>query len=456
MFNYKSTNSNLFSIFQVAIFTVIMTFNCTVYAMKDGNPLVTHMYTADPSARVFEGRVYVYPSHDLDDATRYNMKDYHVLSSANLIDWEDHGLALTVENVPWATRQMWAPDCIYKDGKYYFYFPARGEDKTFRIGVATSDSPAGPFIPEPSYIEGTDEIDPAAFIDDDGQAYLYWGGKSVSVAKLDSTMKQFVGDIVKPDGVKYFYEGAWMHKHNGTYYLSYSTGKFHPDTNDHLIAYSTSNSPLGPFEFGGIVNHNVSSITNHHSIVEFKGQWYLFYHNSDLSDGNNNRRSVVADYLHYNDDGSIRPVIQTQLGIGRYDGLAVIEAENYSETQNAHKQQNDNNGLHIVFAANDKIIFNNIMFGDKTMNAIELKISSEIAGGKIMVRSKTGNLLAEIDIPQTNIAQQDSSTQWQTLTSATLPLTGNNDISITYVDAASSSGQVIRIDNIQFLQKADK
>lgn len=434
----------------IGLLAILIMSSMGVSALENGNPLVNHIYTADPSGHVFENRVYIYPSHDEDDAMRYTMKDYHVLSSADLLTWEDHGVALSVDNVPWASQKMWAPDCVYKDGIYYFYFPAKDKDNNFRIGVATSDSPAGPFTAEPNYIQGSDEIDPAVFIDDDGQAYLYWGGKSVKVAKLDASMKKINGEILKLKGVDYFYEAAWMHKYQNTYYLSYSTGKFLPDTNDHLIAYATADSPTGPFSYQGIVNGDVSGITNHHSIVEYKGQWYLFYHNSDLSGGNNTRRSVAADYLHFNDDRSIRPVIQTELGIGRYNGRSTIEAENYSETKNTKKRENLNDdGLHVVFDNNDKIIFNNIDFDNLSFNHVQLKVTSETDTGTVMVRTKTGTLLAEIAIPKT-----EGIGKWKTVGGKIGPLTGTNDISFSYVDA-SATDSVFRLDSILFTKDTD-
>jgi len=424
----------------VFVLFVLFFFGLESDAIEPGNPLVDHIYTADPSAHVFEGRIYVYPSHDQDDATSYNMTDYHVLSSANLVDWVDHGVVLDVDDVPWAASRMWAPDCAYKDGTYYFYFPARTSDGEKRIGVATSDSPAGPFVPEDSYIEGTNEIDPAVFIDDDGQAYLYWGGNTCYVAKLDETMKQLDGEVVEL-AVDYFYEAAWMHKKDGIYVLSYST-KYHPDTSDHIIVYATSTSPWGPFTYQGIVNGDVSGITNHHSTVEYKGQWYLFYHNSDLSGGHDNRRSVCADYLHFNDDGSIRPVIQTDVGIGQYDGLSKIEAENYTETENVEKRENTDGGLHIVFDPDDELIFNNVDFDDQNISTIQLQVASVSSTGSLEISTTSGELLGTIPIPQTGGTQN-----WQTVSGQIQQLNAVNDISITYTNTGSNQ---LQLDWIEF------
>lgn len=413
-----------------------------LHAIEDGNPLVDHIYTADPSAHVFEGRVYVYPSHDQDNANTYNMTDYHVLSSADLVNWTDHGVALDVVDVEWATNRMWAPDCAYKDGTYYFYFPAR-EGTVKKIGVATSSSPAGPFIPEDEAIDNSFEIDPAVFVDDDGQVYMYFGGHSCNVAKMGSTMKQFDGDVVELTGLDYFYEAAWMHKRNGIYYLSYSTGSYLPDTNDHLIGYATSTSPMGPFTYQGVVNGDVSGITNHHSIVEYQGQWYLFYHNSDLSGGINTRRSVVADYLHYNDDGSIRQVIQTNLGIGQYNGMATIEAENYTKTENVEKRENNSDGgLHTVFDPGDELVFTNIDLGFLQTDTVQVKVATTSSTGSLEVRTESGDLLGTGSIPQTSGSQV-----WQTISIPIVQTDGVFNLLLAYTDTATSE---LELDKFSF------
>ena len=310
-------------------------------------PLVTNIYTADPSAHVFEGKLYIYPSHDLDqvmisndNGDQYNMEDYHVLSLDNFNSAAvDHGQVLHVKDVPWASKQMWAPDAAYKNNKYYFYFPARDKEGIFRIGVAVGDSPVGPFVAEKEPIPGSFSMDPAVFIDDDGRAYMYygglWGGQLEKwttgsfdpngkepaptkpalgpiVAELSDDMLTFREtpaeiSIVDKDGnpilagdeSRRYFEGPWMHKYNGTYYLSYSTGT------THFLVYATSNNPKGPFVYQGRILEPVIGWTTHHSIVEFEGKWYLFYHDSSLSGGADNKRCVKYSELQYNEDGTI-------------------------------------------------------------------------------------------------------------------------------------------------------
>src|SRR5690554_1485659 len=307
------------------------------------NPFVNHIYTADPSAHVFEGRVYVYPSHDQDNPDWFNMEDYHVFSSSGkLREWVDHGVVLHLDQVPWALKWMWAPDCAYKGGTYYFYFgastnprssetvmvPVTENELDFQVGVATSTSPSGPFIPEPNPIPGTDSMDPAVFVDDDGQVYLFWGGQNHGGveeprwAKLKSNMKEIDGQIHKiTSGVDHWFEACWVHKRNGVYYLSYSTGTNTP--NESTIEYSTcaeADFPNGPWHHQGEVIPRVTGWTNHHSFVEYEGYWYAFYHNCDLAGRDPehgyiiSKRGICVDKLEYNSDGTMKRVVPTKTG----------------------------------------------------------------------------------------------------------------------------------------------
>ena len=314
-------------------------------------PLISHLYTADPSAHVFEGKIFVYPSHDVDKGipdddlgSQYEMDDYHVFSMDDVEgEVTDHGVALKLADVPWASKQLWAPDAAFKNGKYYLYFPARHNDGMFRIGVGVSDRPEGPFKPRPEPIKGSYSIDPAVFVDDDGSAYMYfggiWGGQlqewpggqhdpqgkeptegpaiNGRVAKLTEDMLEIEGEISElqildekseairaDDHDRRFFEGAWMHKKDGLYYLSYSTG----DT--HYLVYATGTDPRGPFTYQGRFLEPVLGWTTHHSIVEHKGRWFLFHHDTSLSGGQNNLRSVKVKELFYDENGQILPVEQ--------------------------------------------------------------------------------------------------------------------------------------------------
>ncbi len=317
---------------------------------NQNKPLVTHIYTADPSAHVFEDKIYIYPSHDLDhdgpdndNGDQYRMEDYHILSMDDIdAPCIDHGEALHMKDIPWVSEQMWAPDVAFKNGTYYLFFPARDKDGIFRIGVATSKNPAGPFKAEPDYIPGSFSIDPAVFVDDDGKSYIYfgglWGGQLerwqtgtfIPDAKGPSNNEPALGPMVselsddmltfkeKPQEItivdengnpltagehdKRYFEGPWMHKYNGYYYLSYSTG----DT--HYLVYAIGKSPKGPFTYKGRILEPVIGWTTHHSIIQFKEKWYLFYHDSSYSGGVNHKRCVKFTELKYNADGTIQTI----------------------------------------------------------------------------------------------------------------------------------------------------
>ena len=319
-------------------------------------PLVDHIYTADPSAHVFNGKIYIYPSHDIDagDAfddlgSHFAMEDYHVISMDSPAGTaKDNGLALHVNDVPWAEKQMWAPDAHEKDGKYYLFFPARDYDGVFKIGVAIGDFPTGPFTAEPEAIKGSFSIDPAVFKDDDGSYYMYfggiWGGQlqrwrsgsfnaakpespfahlpednepalCAKVAKLTDDLLEFaepardvviVDDkgipLLQGDRNRRFFEASWLHKYKGKYYFSYSTG----DT--HFICYGVGDSPYGPFTYAGRILNPVVGWTSHHSICEFEGEWYLFYHDSSLSKGVTHLRGIKVTKLEHDENGCIKTI----------------------------------------------------------------------------------------------------------------------------------------------------
>jgi hypothetical protein len=315
-------------------------------------PLVSEIYTADPSAHVFNGRIYVYPSHDIETGiasdglgNQYDMKDYRVLSMDSIDGPVTvHDVALDVKDVPWASRQMWAPDAAEKDGKYYLYFPVKDKDGVFRIGAAVGDKPEGPFKAQSEPMKDTFSMDPAVFKDTDGKYYLYFGGiwggqlqhwktgkhtpdddtqpaddQPALLPKVARLADNMVEVAEKPKDVKIvdengklllsgdhdrrFFEAAWVHKHNGNYYLSYSTG------DSHFIAYAMGKSPYGPFTYKGNILMPVLGWTNHHSIVEVDGKWYLFYHDSQLSNGANHLRNVKQPVeIKYNEDGTIQPI----------------------------------------------------------------------------------------------------------------------------------------------------
>jgi hypothetical protein len=310
------------------------------------------VYMADPSVHIFNGKIFIYPSHDYysgipedDWGIHFDMKDYHVLS----IDGDpmtgkvtDHGVVLKREDIPWAWKQLWDCDVQEKNGKYYMYFPAKDKTGIFRCGVAIADKPEGPFVPQPDPIRGSYSIDYAVLKDDDGSYYMYFGGImggqlqryneqneavndivfpkpeepcfSPRIVKMSDDMLQFAEDprpirILNPDYTPmkagdphHFFEASWMHKYNGKYYYSWSTG----DT--HLLCYAIGDNPYGPFIFQGELMTPVLGWTTHHSIVEFNGKWYLFHHDCHPSNGYTPLRSLKVCEIEYDEDGKIKTV----------------------------------------------------------------------------------------------------------------------------------------------------
>jgi hypothetical protein len=319
--------------------------------MKKATYLAIDDFMADPAVHVFEGKLYIYPSHDResgipenDNGDHFDMNDYHVFSTSDIESGSltDHGVILRVSDIPWAGRQLWDCDVACKDGKYYMYFPLKDKNDIFRMGVAVANSPAGPFVPQPDPIRGSYSIDPAVFEDTDGTYYIYfgglWGGQlqryrnnkalesaylpegderalSSRVTRLSDDMSGFAEEprpvmLLNQDSTpmkagqtgKRFFEASWMHKYNGKYYFSYSTG----DT--HLLCYAIGDNPYGPFIYQGVILTPVVGWTTHHSIVEFNGKWYLFHHDSVPSGGRTWLRSLKVIELEYNSDGTIKMI----------------------------------------------------------------------------------------------------------------------------------------------------
>lgn len=316
--------------------------------MKKARYLFPSDYMADPSVHVFNDKLYIYPSHDWDsgaafddDGGHFEMKDYHVLTLTDIENEEatDCGKILDLQDIPWAGRQMWDNDVVEKDGKYYLIFSAKDKNDVFHLGVAVADRPEGPFKAQPDPIRGSYSIDPCVFKDDDGSIYVYFGGlwggqlqrykdnKAIGkeylpegdepalpsrVVKMTDDVLQFAeepkpvvvvddnGEPLKASDPHRFFEASWMHKCNGKYYFSYSTG----DT--HLLCYAVGDNPYGPFTYKGVVLEPVVGWTTHHSIVQYRGKWYLFHHDCVPSNDITWLRSLKVLELDVNADGEIK------------------------------------------------------------------------------------------------------------------------------------------------------
>jgi beta-xylosidase len=283
-------------------------FVLTAAVCQAQKPILPDFY-ADPSARVFNGEVWLYPSHDLAGSTGWNMVDWHTFSSTNLVDWTDHGVIFSLKDLTWADKFAWAPDCINRNGKYFFYFPA-----DFQVGVAVADKPDGPFqdaLGHPLIARnegGSTAMDPCVFIDADGQAYLYFGQNQLFAVKLGTNMVTRTSPLL-PLNVHNYHEGIWVHKRDGVYYFSYPSNK--GDHIANLLEYSTAPTPTGPFTYRGVILDNRSRNV-HHSIVQVRGRWLLFYHVQGPSPY---ERRVCAEELFYNPDGTIKPITMTKAGV---------------------------------------------------------------------------------------------------------------------------------------------
>jgi beta-xylosidase len=407
-----------YKIFLMVYIFIVISFTDNTFSQ---NPIIMDQFTADPAARVFEGKIYVYPSHDILASPGkgrigwFCMADYHVFSSDNLTDWRDHGVIVNQNNVPWVdstSYSMWAPDCIFRNGKYYFYFPARSTEKDMRggmeIGVAISDKPYGPFTPQSRPIKGVSGIDPNIFIDKDGQAYIYWAGRGgITGAKLNRNMLELASEPKAfgelPKGFK---EGPFLFERKGIYYLTFP---FVIDSTESL-AYCMSDNPMGPFKYAGVIMDKspTSCWTNHQSFINFKDQWFLFYHHNDLSPKFDKSRSVRIDSMFFNADGTIRKVIPTLRGVGFTDASKKIHIDRYS-----HKSEkgasiafldslNTFEGWKTIFDTKDAWIqYNGIDFGKKSFTSVNVQTSSN-AGGNLQLRlnSVDGPVVAKVYISQ--------------------------------------------------------
>ena len=452
--------------------------------MSAQNPIIRDQFSADPTARVFNNKVYVYPSHDIvpPEGQRQDwfcMEDYHVFSSENLTDWTDHGVIVTQNKVPWVrpdSYSMWAPDCVERNGKYYFYFPSAPKGGMgFGVGVAIADSPEGPFVCESEPIKGINGIDPCVLLASDGNAYIFWGNGRC--AKLKDNMKELADDTPKEKvkwGEREFEmygvnclkglpsrqaEGPFAFEYNGNYYLTYPYVR----ENTEVLGYAMSKNPMGPYEYKGIImaEHENGCWTNHHSIINYKGQWYLFYHHNDFSPRDDKRRSVCIEKLYFNADGTIKEVKPTMRGVGINKATEKIEIDRFSaSSSDVTTQLIDTINTFRSFEATLPVKgswmrYNDIDFSCITDGYVIVKAKAS-ENTKFFIREKAANgkIIAKVDLtvkPEAPAGmpamfRRDFSNQWLSLT-APLEYTpkGVTDLVITVEGDAG-----ISVDNVQF------
>lgn len=434
------------------------------------NPVIRDQFTADPTARVFNNKVYLYPSHDIfpPEGQRQDwfcMEDYNVFSSENLTDWTDHGVIVSQNQVPWVrpdSYSMWAPDCVERNGKYYFYFPAAPKSgRGFGVGVAAADRPEGPFVPEPEPIKGVLGIDPCVLVDGDGQSYIYWSGMGLRGAKLQPDMKQLDGEQQVMEGLpEGFKEGPFAFRRGDWYYLTFPWvrgSKENGANPTETLAYAMSKSPLGPWDFKGLImaEHANGCWTNHHSIVNYRGQWYLFYHHNPLSPRDDKRRSVQIEKLYFNADGTIREVKATMRGVGINKATEKIEIDRYSVASNGLTTQlvdtiNTFRGYQATLPQKGAWLkYADVDFSSITDGYLTICVKAA-ENTELFVREKSakGKILAQVKVTvksQMGPFRRDQSGQWLTLY-APLQYTpkGVTDLCI------SCEGEGVSVDWLQF------
>jgi arabinoxylan arabinofuranohydrolase len=392
------------------------------------NPIVQTVYTADPAPLVYKDTVFLYTGHDEDKSTWFVMKDWRCYSTTDMVNWTDRGAPLSLKTFSWAKKDAWAGQCIYRNGKFYWYVPMNEVNgKGMSIGVAVSTSPTGPFtdaIGKPLIHSGSGDIDPTVFIDDDGQAYLYWGNPYLKYVKLNEDMISYSGDVVTieftpqnfgvrtgdPKRSTQYEEGPWLYKRKGLYYLLFPAG----GVPEHL-AYSTGPGPTGPWTYQDTIMPIIKkggAFTNHPGIIDYKGNSYFFYHNGDLPGGGGFDRSVCAMQFNYNENGSIPRIQHSVEGItkcvGDFDPMIRKEAETISFESGVETAQSDKLGIYVTDIDNyDYIKVRSVNFNKKVKN-FKANVASASQDSKIEIHidSLTGPLLGTLNVKNTGELQK--------------------------------------------------
>lgn len=442
----------------IALLAVLLAMIVAPNPAQADNPIVQTIYTADPAPLVHNGRVYLYSGHDEDGSTYFTMKEWRVWSSDDMVNWTDHGSPLNLASFTWASSNAWAGQAVERNGKFYWYVPmtvrATGQ---MAIGVAVADSPTGPFrdaIGRP--LVSTNEIDPTVFLDDDGQAYLYWGNPNLWYVRLNADMISYSGSATKiplttagfgtrtgdANRPTLFEEGPWVYKRNGTYFLVYAA-----KCCSEFIAYSTAPGPLGPWTYRGTVMPTQgSSFTNHVGIVDFKGGSYFFYHNGALPGGGGYTRSVAVEKFSYRSDGLLPTISMSTAGapqIGTLNPYVRQEAETIATESGVETEALTAGGRAVAFIDNgDWIKIKGAAFGTGA-SAFKARTASATSGGRIEIRldSNTGTLAGTCTVP--------GSGGWQNWTDVSCPVTatGNHDV---YLRFTGGSGSLFNVDWWQF------
>lgn len=430
------------------------------------NPIIQTVHTADPAPMVYNDTLYLYTGHDEDGSTWFTMNDWRCYSTTDMVNWTDHGSPLAYTDFTWSDGSAWAGQCIERNGKFYFYVPIKKIGSWMEIGVAVSDSPTGPFkdpLGHPLVATGLiGDIDPTAFVDDDGQAYLYWGNPYLCYVKLNEDMISYQGDIVQvplteesfgkrfgnPERATLYEEGPWFYKRNGMYYMVYAASGI-PEN----IAYSTSPSPTGPWTYRGIIMPTEGgSFTNHPGLIDYKGKSYFFYHNGALPGGGGFTRSVCVEEFEYNADGTFPEINMTIEGvsaIGELNPYVRNEAETISWESGIKTEVCSQGGINVCnIDDGDFIRVNNVSFGDLGPAAFSASVSSAIEGGSIELRldNLDGTLIGTLPVPNTG-----GEDKWQIKTTAVDGAVGVHNLF--FIFRGEASGNLFKFDYWSFEPK---
>lgn len=396
------------------------------------NPAIQTQFTPDPAPMIYKNKLYVFTGDDQPGFDFYTMTKWRIHSSDDMVNWTDHGSPISLESFSWARDRAWAAQCIERNGKFYWYICAQTVDNNMAIGVAVSDSPTGPYkdaLGKPLISTGSwDNIDPTVFIDDDGQAYLYWGNGHLFYVKLNKDMTSYEGKITEvPQSVEAFgglrrpgksnevlqkqekfedvyVEGPWFYKRNNLYYLMYAGMTNHTE----CLSYATSNSPIGPWKYQGkiMTDQPTNSFTNHGGIIDYKGKSYLFYHTGLLPKGGSYGRSTAIEEFKYNADGSIPKITMTKEGVnplGTLNPYQKTEAETMAWSEKCSTKENKKVGVYVSdIRVGGYIKVRAVDFG-KGPSVFSASVAAGVDGGILEVRVDKidGTKIAQIEIPRT-------------------------------------------------------
>ncbi len=467
---------------------------CVYHPLKADYPIFWQRYTADPWGLEYNGRLYLFCSHDTYSPEKgygYFMNDITCISTDDMKNWTDHGEVFHAKDSKWGAKRTWAPCVVHHNGKFYLYY---GDANGGGIGVAISDDPAGPYIDNhnqpvvgmntpgvliydenhqpvknkkdvPGAISGSENwgmwcFDPSVLVDDDGQVYMYFGGAhpdNSRVIKLKDNMVETDGAAVKPN-TPGFFEASFVHKYKNKYYLSYAGHYFGKPAN---IEYVMSDKPMEGFGNPGVVLPNPpvnDGFNNHHSIFQFKGEWYIAYHNREVAYENNEQdqrareymRSVCIDRLYHNEDGTIRTVHITQDGLEQLKYINPYQRNEAETMAKGHgidtdfKEKGSNNRIVTSIQQGDYLKIRGVDFGNKGASQFSASLSSLKGNGNIEIRLEGADGLLIGTLP---VSSTGNWSKWQTMTTNVKRMKGVFDV---YLVFKGEEGELFRIDYWEF------